>query len=57
MLRKLTEKNNTILMADNSPYFMINADWLIILDKNSVMFQGKPSALPEKISMSFGIRD
>ena len=57
MLRRLTEKNNSILIADNSPYFMRNADWLIILDKNLVIFQGLPSALPAEISRSFGIRD
>ena len=57
MLRRLTEKNNSILIADNSPYFMRNSDWLIILDKNSVIFQGLPSTLPANISRRFGIRD
>ena len=57
MLRRLTEKNNSILMADNSPYFIRNSDWLIILDKNSVIFQGLPSSLPANISRRFGIRN
>lgn len=55
MMRKLAEKNNSILIADNNPFFVRNADWLIFLDKNHIVFQGYSSELQPELALKLGL--
>lgn len=55
MMRRLVSKNNSMLIADNNPYFVRNADWLIVLDENRIAFQGYPSKLPLKLTSKLGL--
>ena len=55
MMRRLVSKNNSILIADNNPYFIRNADWVIYHDCNKITYQGRPSKLPKKILAQLGM--
>lgn len=55
MMRRLVAKNNSILIADNNPYFVRNADWLIVLDGNCIAYQGNPSKLPVNLISKLGL--
>jgi excinuclease ABC subunit A len=55
MMRRLVAKNNSMLIADNNPYFVRNADWIVVLDENHVAFQGYPSKLPLELISKLGL--
>lgn len=57
MMRNLVKKNNSILIADNNPFFVRNADWLIFLDNNHIIFQGYSSELPPELASKLGLED
>ena len=55
MMRRLVAKNNSMLIADNNPYFIRNSDWIIYLDHNGIAYQGLPSKLPKKFAIELGL--
>lgn len=60
VLKLLVEKNNTVIIAENNPYFIMSCDWLVYLDKddkgnNSMIYQGKPKNAPKTILTELGI--
>ena len=57
VLRKLVEKNNSIIISENSPYFLRNSDWLIYLDNGKLIYQGKPDGLPKRYKEKLGMEE
>ena len=55
MMRRLVAKNNSMLIADNNPYFIRNSDWIIYLAHNNIAYQGPPSKLPKKFITELGL--
>lgn len=55
MLRNLVAKNNSMLISDNNPYFIRNADWIVILDENHIAFEGIPSKIPSEWVSKLGL--
>lgn len=55
MLRRLTNKNNSVLICDNNPYFIKNSDWVVFLDNGKIIYEGIPGSLPIKIKNKLGI--
>lgn len=55
MLRRLVAKNNSMLIADNNPFFVRNSDWVIVLDENRLAYQGYPSMIPKKYIAQLGL--
>lgn len=55
VLRKLVSKNNSVIIGDNNPYFIRNADWVVYLDNNGIAYQGPSSKLPEKMTKTLGM--
>ncbi len=45
-LRKLVEKNNSVVIAENNPYFFKMSDWVIFLSDGKVIYSGIPSECP-----------
>lgn len=48
-LKKLVEKNNSVVIAENNPYFVYNADWIIYLQHGKIMYEGMPENCPKKL--------
>jgi len=40
---------NTVVTADNHPHFVLEADWLIVLEKGKVVYEGLTNNAPRKI--------
>lgn len=55
MMRKLVDKNNSMLIADNNPFFIRNSDWVIYLNEGRVMYQGLPSKMPKEYLAQLGL--
>lgn len=48
-LRKLVDKNNSIVIAENNPYFINMSDWIIYLENGKIVFSGLPSKCPKHL--------
>ena len=46
ILKKLIENNNSIIIADNNPFFINNSDYIIFLDKGRIEYEGSPKQMP-----------
>lgn len=57
ILRRLVGKNNSVVICENSPYFLRNSDWLIYLDKGKAVYQGIPDDLPKKLKNVLGVEE
>ncbi|MDT8716075.1 ATP-binding cassette domain-containing protein [Clostridium sp. 19966] len=55
VLKKLVSKNNSIIISENNPFFIYNADWVIYLDQGKIIYQGEPINLPTKCKKRLGI--
>lgn len=55
MLKLLVSKNNSIVIAENNPFFVNNSDWVLFLENNRIAFQGKPKDLPKKQRHQLGL--
>jgi len=55
MLKLLVSKNNSILIAENNPFFINNSDWVLYLENNRIVFQGKPEKLSKKQKLQLGM--
>lgn len=55
ILKKLVSKNNSIIISENNPFFVYNADWVIYLDAGKIVYQGDPNNLPTKCKKRLGI--
>ena len=60
VLKMIVNKNNTVVIAENNPYFIRTCDWLVYLTKDdrenmSVLYQGKPQDAPKDIKMELRI--
>lgn len=54
ILRELVQKNNSVIIADNDPLMVRNADYLLVLNEGKVAYQGIPKNLPEQYQRIFG---
>ena len=54
-LRKLVEKNNSVVIADNNPYVIKNADWVILLESGKIVYQGKPKDISKQYNEMLGL--
>lgn len=48
-LRKLVEKNNSVVIAENNPYFICMSDWIIFLQDGKIVYEGTPEKCPQKL--------
>ncbi|MBO5144310.1 MAG: ATP-binding cassette domain-containing protein [Lachnospiraceae bacterium] len=48
-LQKLIEKNNSVVIAENNPYFVYMSDWIIYLQDGKIMYEGLPENCPKKL--------
>lgn len=48
-LKKLIEKNNSVVIAENNPYFICMSDWIIYLQDGKIMYEGTPEDCPKKL--------
>jgi excinuclease ABC subunit A len=55
ILKKLVDKNNSIVIGENHPLFIANSDWVIYLDKGKAAYSGKPEQLPVQYKKFLGI--
>jgi excinuclease ABC subunit A len=55
MLGKLVNKNNSVLICDNNPYFVKNSDWVICVDAKGIAYQGSPKKIPRNIVKMLGL--
>ena len=55
MLKRLVSKNNSIVIAENNPFFINNSDWVLYLENSKIVFQGKPQELSKKQKLKLGI--
>lgn len=59
-LKSIVKKNNTVVIAENNPYFIRECDWLVYLDidesgKRNVFYQGRPKDAPKNILEELGV--
>lgn len=48
-LKKLIGKNNSVVMAENNPYFVCMSDWIIYLLDEKIVYEGLPEDCPKKL--------
>lgn len=48
-LRRLIEKNNSVVIAENNPYFVSMSDWIIYLQDGRIMYEGLPDKCPQSL--------
>ena len=48
-LKKLIGKNNSVVIAENNPYFVCMSDWIIYLQHGKIMYEGTPENCPKKL--------
>jgi excinuclease ABC subunit A len=48
-LKKLIRKNNSVVIAENNPYFVCMSDWIIYLQDGKIMYEGSPENCPKKL--------
>lgn len=48
-LKKLIAKNNSVVIAENNPYFVSMSDWIIYLQDGKIMYEGTPENCPKKL--------
>lgn len=51
-LKKLIEKNNSVVIAENNPYFVYMSDWIIFLQDGKIAYEGAPENCPKKLMKS-----
>jgi excinuclease ABC subunit A len=55
VLKKLVSKNNSVILAENHPFFVNNSDWIIYLDEGAILYSGLPAEMPEKYKKNIGL--
>jgi excinuclease ABC subunit A len=55
VLKRLVSKNNSIIIGENQPFFVVNSDWIIYLENGKITYSGKPVSLPKKYKEILGI--
>jgi excinuclease ABC subunit A len=48
-LKKLIRKNNSVVIAENNPYFVCMSDWIIYLQDGKIIYEGLPENCPKKL--------
>ena len=48
-LKKLIGKNNSVVIAENNPYFVCMSDWIIYLQDGKIMYEGTPENCPKNL--------
>ncbi len=48
-LKKLIGKNNSVVIAENNPYFVFMSDWIVFLQDGKIVYEGVPEDCPKKI--------
>ena len=48
-LKKLVGKNNSVVLAENNPYFIRMSDWIICLQDGKIVYEGVPENCPKKL--------
>ena len=48
-LKTLIRKNNSVIIAENNPYFIHMSDWIIYLQDGKVLYEGYPEKCPKRL--------
>ena len=48
-LKKLIGKNNSVVIAENNPYFVCMSDWILYLQDGKIMYEGTPENCPKNL--------
>ena len=54
-LKMLVGKNNSVIISDNNSFMIRNADYVLLLDDNNLIYEGLPKNLPRKYQEEFGL--
>lgn len=55
VLRSLVNKNNSVIISDNNPFMIKNADYVIVLDNGRISYSGIGNKMPVGLKKEFGI--
>ena len=48
-LKNLIQKNHSVVISENNPYFFNNSDWIIFLEDGKIKYQGVPNNCPKEL--------